>query len=351
MEFKDRIINWYNKNKRDLPWRKIKDPYKIWLSEVILQQTRVNQGKNYYLNFISHYPNVRLLADAHEDEVLNLWKGLGYYSRARNLHKTAQIIYKEHKGQFPTSYNVILSLPGIGPYTAAAIMSFAYQQSYAVVDGNVFRVLSRYFGDKTEIDSSKGRKHFTEIADQLIDKMQPDDFNQAIMELGAVTCLPKRANCPSCPLNESCYAYLNKKVYDFPIKGKKIKKRTRYFYYLHIVNEHNIVMKKRKEKDIWQHLFDFPLIENKEEIKIENVIKEEAFQAIFKDTNYEITDVSAPIKHILTHQTIVARFIKITIKNSKNLQLKDNDLQWISLSDAKNIAIPRLIEKYLLDKA
>ncbi len=228
------LKDWYEQNKRDLPWRNTKDAYKIWISEIILQQTRVNQGYNYYLRFIERFPNVKSLAEAEEQEVLKHWQGLGYYSRARNLHKTAKSVISEFNGKFPLHYNDILSLSGIGEYTAAAISSFAYNQPYAAVDGNIFRVLSRLVANETPIDTSKGKKEFTGIAKKLLDKNNPGTHNQAIMEFGAMYCTPKNPDCENCPLKEFCKAYKLNVVELLPIKQGKTKVTNRYFNYFFI---------------------------------------------------------------------------------------------------------------------
>ncbi|MCW8941497.1 MAG: A/G-specific adenine glycosylase, partial [Flavobacteriales bacterium] len=232
MEFSQKLISWYKNNKRDLPWRNTINPYKIWLSEIILQQTRVNQGLSYYYKFIEHYPSVKDLANASEQEVLKLWQGLGYYSRARNLHATARIITENYDGIFPVDYKKILSLKGVGEYTAAAITSFAYNQPYPVVDGNVFRVLARIYGVDTPIDTPEGKKTFNGLANKLIDKKQAATYNQAIMEFGALVCTPKNPECENCIFNNICAALINQQIELLPLKSKKIKQTNRYFNYL-----------------------------------------------------------------------------------------------------------------------
>jgi len=257
MGFSSKLINWYHQNKRDLPWRNSTDPYQIWLSEIILQQTRVDQGLSYFNKFIEHHPNVNSLANAPEKEVLNLWQGLGYYSRARNLHFTAKVISKEHKGIFPSDYNDILKLKGVGEYTAAAIASFAYNLSYPVIDGNVYRVLSRIFGIENPIDSSKGKKIFKALATELIDNKNPATYNQAIMEFGALQCTPKKPKCEDCPFRLECYALKNELTAELPKKEKKIKQRNRYFNYVVVIDNEKIYLKERKEKDIGQVYMTF----------------------------------------------------------------------------------------------
>ncbi|MBV5343686.1 A/G-specific adenine glycosylase, partial [bacterium] len=256
------LTNWYNQNKRELPWRDITDPYRIWISEIILQQTRVNQGMRYYLRFVERFPDVKTLAVAEEDEVLKYWQGLGYYSRARNIHKTAKIITEKHKGIFPKNHSDILLLKGIGEYTAAAICSFAYNQPYAVVDGNVFRVLSRVFGIETPIDSTSGKKEFTQLAEKLLDKKEPGLHNQSIMEFGALQCVPVQPDCGVCPLQTVCKAYSLNMADKLPVKATKTKVRERFFNYFYIEYQDKIFIQKRSEKDIWQNLYELPLVES-----------------------------------------------------------------------------------------
>ena len=264
MGFSNKLIAWYKQNKRDLPWRKTTDPYQIWLSEIILQQTRVDQGLNYYHKFIKKYPNIHSLAQASEKDVLNLWQGLGYYSRARNLHFTAKYISNELNGQFPSKHKEILKLKGVGEYTAAAISSFSYKEVYPVIDGNVYRVLSRIFGVENPIDSTEGKKVFKKLAAELINTKNPDTYNQAIMEFGALQCTPKKPKCEDCPFLLECFAYKNELIAELPKKENKIKQRNRYFNYLVIINDDAFYLNERKEKDIWQGLFDFPVFETSE---------------------------------------------------------------------------------------
>ena len=259
--FTTHLLQWASQHERHLPWKESKNPYYIWLSEIILQQTRVEQGLPYYLKFVEHYPTVFDLANATEDEVLKDWEGLGYYSRARNLHAAAKYIATELDGHFPDTYDSILKLKGVGPYTAAAIASFAFQLPYAVVDGNVYRVLSRFFGMDTPIDSTIGKKQFANLAQQLLDPTKPDVYNQAIMDFGATWCTPKQAKCNKCPLSEQCAAFQTNRVEKYPIKQKKLKKRTRYFHYLIFNYSGQTWIEKRAGKDIWQGLYQFPLIE------------------------------------------------------------------------------------------
>lgn len=261
-DFADNLLSWYEPDRRPMPWKAINNPYHIWLSEIILQQTRVEQGLPYYERFVSHYPTVQDLAAAPDDAVMKLWEGLGYYSRARNLLKAARMVAYELSGEFPDTYAGLRTLPGVGPYTAAAIASFAFNRQVAVLDGNVYRILSRYAGDETPIDTGKGRQHFQAMVDQALGEAPARRFNQAIMDFGALICTPKNAKCPECSLAASCRAKHAQKIYDYPVKSKKMKKRTRYFHFLVIADEDEaLLIEQREEKDIWQGLYQFPLVE------------------------------------------------------------------------------------------
>lgn len=347
MDFSKKIRLWYQKNKRDLPWRKNKNPYKIWLSEIILQQTRVDQGLSYYHKFLLHYPDIEALAKASEQDVLNDWQGLGYYSRARNLHFTAKFIVEDYNGIFPKTYSEILKLKGVGNYTAAAIASFAYDLPHAVVDGNVFRVLSRIFGLHEAIDTPKGKKYFEALAQELLSKKHASEHNQAIMEFGALHCLPKKPKCEICVFQADCWAFQNQAVDQLPIKIKKIKKRTRFFNYLVFKNEEAIYFQKRENKDIWQNLYDFPLIEAEALLEIfdEKKIKE------FLETNFGLLEADFALfqrsenhQHILTHQKIFACFWEINIFGVLKNQ---NKLKLVEISKINTLPIPKLIQNYL----
>lgn len=347
--FSTKIINWYQQNKRDLPWRNTKDPYFIWLSEIILQQTRVDQGMSYYLKFTQEFPSVKHLAKAENDKVMKLWQGLGYYSRARNLHSTAQIITNDHKGKFPDSFETILSLKGIGEYTASAIASFAFNKAHAVVDGNVYRVLSRVFGIETPIDSTTGKKAFNELANQLLDKKQPALHNQAIMEFGAMQCKPVNPNCTDCVLQSMCYAFEKKKVGELPIKEKKTKVRTRYFNYIVFHYKKDLIIHKRTGKDIWTSLYDFPLIETTTDQNEKEFLSSKEWKKLIGNTKYIVKSVSKQHKHILSHQKIMARFWEINCKNSM-IVIKDKNYLTINKSDIGKYAVPRLIDNYLIEQ-
>ena len=273
MDFTQKIINWYLVNKRDLPWRNTKDPYHIWISEIILQQTRVEQGRPYYEKYVTQYPNIVDLANAPEDAVMKLWQGLGYYSRARNMHATAKMVKELHKGIFPDTYQEILQLKGIGEYTAAAISSFSYNLPHAVVDGNVYRVLSRFFGIDTPIDSTIGKKKFQETATAILDTNNPGLHNQAMMEFGAMLCKPQNPLCAECPVNTACYALQHKCVDALPVKSKRVKPRDRHFNYLYITYQDGFFIRKRTGKDIWTDLYDFPLIESEQGINVDTLLK------------------------------------------------------------------------------
>jgi len=332
---------WYLENKREMPWRDITDPYRIWISEIILQQTRVNQGMNYYLRFVERFPDVVSLANAHEDEVLKYWQGLGYYSRARNLHKTARIIAEKYNGNFPKTHSEILQLKGIGEYTAAAISSFAYNQPYAVVDGNVYRVLARIFGVETPIDSTGGKKEFAQLAENLLDKKEPGLHNQTIMEFGALQCVPVQPDCGICPIQTVCKAYNLNLVDKLPIKASKTKVRERFFNYFYIQYQDKIFIQKRTGKDIWQNLFELPLVESDRLFETTEIAQFELFSNI---PDIEIDSTAPTFKHILSHQRIFARFFTVKILE-KNIVLKN--LKEIKKDELDNFAVSRLTSLFL----
>lgn len=344
--FSKKIITWYQQNKRDLPWRNTKEAYLIWLSEIILQQTRVDQGMSYYLKFAKEFPTVKHLAKAENEKVMKLWQGLGYYSRARNLHTTAKIITDEYKGKFPDQYDDILLLKGVGEYTAAAIASFAFDKPHAVVDGNVYRVLSRVFGIETPIDSSIGKKEFYSLANELMDKKNPATHNQAIMELGAIQCKPASPDCSICPLNTMCFAYSKKRISELPVKEKKTKVRNRYFNYIVLNHKTSTAINKRTEKDIWTNLYDFPLIETNEELNEETFLRSKEWKNFITTSKYTVKSVSASYKHILSHQKIYARFWEIDCKDSFEKLLSKTCIT-INKHDIHKYAVPRLIENYI----
>ncbi|MNQ06222.1 putative A/G-specific adenine glycosylase YfhQ [compost metagenome] len=328
MIFSKLLIRWYLQNKRDLPWRNTTDPYPIWLSEIMLQQTRVAQGTPYFLSFTSAFPTVFDLAAANEEQVLKLWQGLGYYSRARNLHKTAQHVAYELAGNFPSTYKDLLKLKGIGEYTAAAIASFSYNEVVPVVDGNVFRVLSRYFDIETDIAQASAKKEFAALALELIPKntrgsaelneASPAIFNQAIMEFGALQCVPKNPNCSICIFNESCIALQKRKVDQLPVKSKKLKVRNRFFNYLVVSDDNNNTqIQKRTDKGIWHNLYEFPLIET-DETKDFDYISQRIQDDFFKNHNIDsIGELNEKnIIHKLSHQHLHIKFWKVSINGT-----------------------------------
>ena len=312
-EFARLLIEWYHEHKRDLPWRNTNDPYLIWISEIILQQTRVAQGYAYYQRFIERFPNLESLAAAEENEVLKYWQGLGYYSRARNLHQAAISV----NGVFPVKYEDILKLKGVGIYTAAAICSFAYNQPHAVVDGNVYRVLSRFFGINEPIDSGKGKKIFASLAHDLLDKIQPALYNQAIMDFGALQCTPLSPDCTVCPFKNRCFAFNHNMVSSLPIKQNKTKTSERFFYYLLIRDNGNIYLNKRTENDIWKNLYELPLIESNTALAVDDFIRKQEFASIFKEDSVVNVRLLNKTKHVLSHRIIYADFYELEAQDIK----------------------------------
>ena len=313
MEFSNSLIHWYLQNKRDLPWRNTTNPYLIWLSEIMLQQTRVAQGLPYFLSFVDAFPTVFDLANAEEEKVLKLWQGLGYYSRARNLHATAKHIAFELNGEFPPTYNELLKLKGVGEYTAAAIASFSYNEPVAVLDGNVFRVLSRYFNVDSDISDSKTKKEFQQLAQEVLDKKNPALFNQAIMEFGALQCVPKNPDCNSCILNSSCAALQYKKVAELPVKTKKTKVTNRYFNYLILKDsDSNYIVQKREGKGIWENLYEFPVLETDFLLTEKDAIDQISNMEFYNQKPSEILILQNEITlHKLSHQHLHIRFFEL----------------------------------------
>ncbi|NDV78590.1 A/G-specific adenine glycosylase [Dysgonomonas sp. 511] len=337
------LTRWYEINKRDLPWRQTNDPYKIWMSEIILQQTRVDQGYAYYNRFVEKYPTVTNLAGATEEEVLKLWQGLGYYSRARNLHAAAKEIVDRYKGIFPIGYKDVLSLKGVGEYTAAAIVSFAYNEPYAVVDGNVYRVLSRIFAIEEPIDSSRGKKVFAQLAQGLLDKDNPGIHNQAVMEFGALQCVPVSPDCAKCPVVDFCLAHAQNKISRYPVKQNKTKTQNRYFNYLDIRIGDDMFLHKREQKDVWQNLYELPLIETEKALAWEELAENEVFRGLFSKSSAVKISKAFEIKHVLSHQVIYAVFYRIDTDNA----LLDEKYLKIKLADADRYPVSRLVHKYL----
>jgi len=336
------LINWYQTVKRDLPWRHTTDAYTIWLSEIILQQTRVEQGMPYYHRFIETYPTVTHFAAAPEDDILKLWQGLGYYSRGRNMLKTARQVQDEYGGKFPTTYQELIKLKGIGEYTAAAIASFAANEAKAVLDGNVYRVLSRYLGISEAIDSTVGKKLFRQAADDFLNKKNPATHNQAMMELGALVCKPKNPACGTCPIRPGCYAFLNNATTALPVKSKKVKIKERYFNYFLIEDEGKILMNKRAENDIWANMYDLPLIETPLPTTIDELAALPQTTEIF-GSELIIKKVFPVVKHILTHQHLHVRFI---IWGKKPPAMKPNWV-FIEVENLKKIALPKVVFIFL----
>ena len=340
-EFTKTIVEWYEENKRELPWRESADPYLIWISEIILQQTRVAQGYDYFLRFIKRFPDVQTLAAADEDEVMKYWQGLGYYSRARNLHAAA----KSMNGVFPKTYPEVLALKGVGEYTAAAICSFAYGMPYAVVDGNVYRVLSRYFGINTPIDSTEGKKLFAALADEMLDKKHPAVYNQGIMDFGAIQCTPQSPNCLFCPLAGGCSALSKGLVTKLPVKQHKTKTTNRYFNYIYVRAGAYTFINKRTGNDIWKNLFELPLIETPTALSEEEFLALPEFRTFFASGEVPVVrSVCREVKHVLSHRVIYANLYEVTL--SENLT-SFGDFQKIKVEELEQYAISRLVQTLL----
>lgn len=340
LQFSNTLIMWYLLNKRDLPWRKTRNPYFIWLSEIILQQTKIAQGTSYYLKFIDRFNNISQLANASEEEILKLWQGLGYYSRARNLHHTSQFIDSHLKGVFPNEYNELIKLKGIGDYTASAILSISFEKPYATVDGNVYRVLARYFGITTAINSTQGVKDFKKLAQLVLDPSIPGTHNQAIMEFGALQCKPQNPDCNNCPLQDSCYALQKNRTQELPVKPKKIRIKNRFFNYLVVDNREQILICKRTSKDIWKNLYEFPLYESSSTINANDLIHSKIFQSLIGNEKYSLTKFNKePTVHKLTHQNLHTTFWVIRLKTKLT-----NGVTWKNLN---KFAVPTLIQNFI----
>ena len=346
-EMHSELTQWFETHQRELPWRSHPTPYYVWLSEVILQQTRVNQGLNYFNCFVERWPTLRDLAEATEEEVLKQWQGLGYYSRARNLHKCAKEVVRLYDGTLPGDYQKLVKLPGIGPYTAAAIASIAFGLPHSVVDGNVYRVLSRLYDIDLPINSDEGIKTFAAVANELLDRSNPGRHNQAMMELGALQCVPQNPDCLNCPLLSHCLAFEHGTVEQRPVKEKKLKTKTRYFNYL-IINtpDHCVYFRKREGHDIWQNLYDFPCIESDHLLNIDEVVNNTEFKNLLPGGDFQIVRISPQYTHKLTHQTIIATFIEIKI-SEKTPVIQENNLLLVSQNDMGKYPIPKLIENYI----
>lgn len=341
MIFSKTLINWYSNNKRDLPWRKTKNPYNIWLSEIILQQTQVAQGLPYYESFLKAFPTIFELAKADESKVLKFWQGLGYYSRARNLHAAAKYVVDELNGEFPNNYKALLKLKGVGDYTASAIASICFNEATAVVDGNVYRVLSRYFGIDIPINSTKGVKEFKALAQELIDKENPATFNQAIMEFGATQCKPKSPNCFECPFKDNCIAFQKNTVNNLPVKIKSAKVKKRYFNFLVFLGaENKTILEKRKGKGIWQNLYQFPLIETSKETDFDTFNSLAKEHLLLRESDFELYLYNNnSIIHKLSHQHLYTKFW--VVKVDKPIT------NGISVKEIHNYAVPILIGNFI----
>ncbi|MDR1526573.1 MAG: A/G-specific adenine glycosylase [Dysgonamonadaceae bacterium] len=340
-----KLLDWYDLNQRELPWRNITDPYRIWISEIILQQTRVIQGLEYYNRFVLRFPDVQALAEASEQEVLKYWQGLGYYSRARNLHAAARTLVDEYGGEFPHNYADVLRLKGIGEYTAAAIVSFAWNQPYPVVDGNVFRFLSRLFAIDEPVDTAQGKKYFTELAAELMDRSQAGAFNQAIMEFGALQCIPSAPDCGVCPFQNECMAYASRSIARYPVKRNKTQTQDRYLYYFHIHDTEHLYIKQRCGKGIWRNLFEFPVIESETPLTFEELIRITPLKEWVTDEPAGAFHVRIENrKHVLSHRVLYATFFELAVKH-----LSDPPEGFIQITPAEidNYPVHRLMQFYL----
>ncbi len=337
-DFSSILLSWYAIHKRALPWREVKDPYLIWISEIILQQTRVAQGYDYFLRFVKRFPNVQSLAEASQDEVLKYWEGLGYYSRARNLHEAARSM----NGVFPSSYPEVLALKGVGEYTAAAICSFAYQMPYAVVDGNVYRVLARIFGIDTPADTAAGKKCFHDLAQKLLDIRRPDDYNQAIMDFGALQCVPGQPDCKKCPFSRRCVAYKTGRVSQLPVRKDKTSISNRFFSYIYVKQGRCTWLHRREKQDIWRGLYEFPLIETDGPVTLEQLKKNPLWQKYFSSCTPCL--LCGPVKHVLSHRVIYAWFYLVTVPRSFPVP---EGFSPVAQQNLKEYAFPRLLQKIL----
>ena len=352
MSFSSKLIHWYEANGRSLPWRGIDDPYRIWLSEIILQQTRIEQGMAYYRHFVERYPTIAALASASEEEVLKSWQGLGYYSRARNLHAAARQIMEQHSGRFPDKYDDILGLKGVGRYTAAAIASFAFRLPHPVIDGNVYRVVSRFFDISTPIGDDKAYRIFEEQLLKVMDREHPDTFNQAIMDFGSTYCTPTHSDCPNCIFANDCQAYRRGKVAMLPVKKSAVKVRERHFYYFDLEWQENgqqmRLMQQRTHRDIWHGLYEFPLHESDHMLDAQELEKATR-TAIrrFTDNAPLRTDAPVTATHKLTHQTINATFIHAILPDACHPD--SDEMHAYNSEEIKKVPVSRLIDKYLSD--
>lgn len=338
------IQTWYRLNKRDLPWRQTNDPYKIWVSEVILQQTRVAQGLEYYYRFIQRFPNVQELAHADENEVLKLWQGLGYYSRARNMHFAAKQVVDNYQASFPNHFEKLLELKGIGEYTAAAVSSISSNQPVAVVDGNVERVLSRLFGMELPVNGSEGKKQTKQLAASILDINNAGNHNQAMMELGALVCVPRNANCNACPVQQQCWAFRHGNQNELPVKLKKVKQRKRYFNYFLLQTDAGVFMRKRSYGDIWNGLYELFLVESENDISANKTMELFHKATGLGAEKYQIKGTEIEFKHVLSHQVIHAKFYRIQLQNGHNFKVPEYDE--FPLKKMAALPIARLTDRY-----
>lgn len=347
-DFRVALYTWHGGINRPMPWKGEKDPYRIWLSEIILQQTRVDQGRSYYEKFIAAFPTIQAMATADENTVLKLWEGLGYYTRARNLHRCAKIVHQQLNGQFPDTLHGLLQLPGIGPYTAAAIASFAFRIPVPAIDGNVGRILSRIWGIETPIDSPQGKKQLSLLANTLVDPIQPHRFNQAMMDFGALQCTPHKPICEKCPFMQCCRAYLNAKTASLPVKSKKTEKKTRCFHYLILMSGSEVFIRQRPKGDIWAALWEFPMVEA-HSIDIASDTLKAMSPWLQQLPQAALTHSSKTYRQTLTHQQIAARFWVFQI--DPNLpEVKNTECQRIHWKSLRDVALPGIIRSYLEDK-
>jgi A/G-specific adenine glycosylase len=345
MDFNKIIIKWYNENRRELPWRETKNPYYIWISEVILQQTRVAQGLEYYNRFISTFPTIKDLANADIDKVMKIWQGLGYYTRARNLHSSAKQILTDYNGKMPSTYSELLKIKGLGPYSAGAIASFAYGEAVPAIDGNVYRVLSRVFGLFSSSETASGKKEFYNLTLELMDKENPDTFNQALLDFGALQCVPRSPNCADCPFQDICYAYRNNLTNQLPVKGKKLKTRDRYLNYIIIKHKVYTFIKRREVGDIWTSLYEFPLIETDSSADIKTLLMNSAWKEHFAKEEVIVLYESQVIKHILSHQTLYTKFYIVEV-SKPTYYITTNYLK-VKVDDIQDYSTPRVIDNFL----
>ncbi len=338
-----RLYNWYHEHRRDLPWRSTSDPYLIWISETILQQTRIVQGLPYYNRFVERYPDVQSLARSSSDELMKIWEGLGYYSRARNLHIAAKTIVDEMNGEFPRDYDTIRRLRGVGDYTAAAVASIAFGLPYAVIDGNVFRLLCRYFGIEEAVDTAPGKRIVHAKAQELLDRENPGFHNQAVMEFGALCCIPKNPGCGQCPLHPHCVAWRHDMTGLLPVKTRKVKRRIRHFLFFLLENETHLILERRNGNDIWKNLYQLPLVETPQALTREEILTHPFLCELAGQGQAIVMEITSPYRHELTHQQINARFIRVF---QENLAPGENRME-IKKKEIPKFAYPVLIRNFL----